>query len=195
MVKESELVSLGYRWKVTTNPKERKICRLGGPRESPPQILCRTYRDRLPSLLKISPTTPLSLFFGHRVNVGPQAPVARACASSAASVEKTGFPGKNSVASVGAQHSTVSVNQQLLEDVPVDTSTRANRKQPKEQDTMVATRKSKVLPEPVSATDSADADSEETQNFNYERKQGSRGFDWGRARTSKTSEYGPYVSL
>ena len=37
---------------------------------------------------------------------------------------------------------------------------------------MVATRKSKVLPEPVSATDSADADSEETQNFNYERKQG-----------------------
>lgn len=64
------------------------------------------------------------------------------------------------------------IHQQLLEDVPVDTSTRANRKQPKEQDTMVATRKSKVLPEPVSATDSADADSEETQNFNYERKQG-----------------------
>ena len=91
LVKESELVSLGYRWKVTTNPKERKICSWGGPRESPPQILCRTYRDRLPSLLKISPTPPLSLFFGHRGNVGPQAPVARAYASFG---RKDGHPGK-----------------------------------------------------------------------------------------------------
>jgi len=96
LVKESELVSLGYRWKVTTNPKERKICRWGGPQKSPPQILCRTYRDRLPSLLKISPTPPLSLFFGHRVNVGPQAPVARACASFG---RKDGLSGKIHAAS------------------------------------------------------------------------------------------------
>jgi len=96
LVKESELVSLGNRWKVTTNPKERKICRWGGPRESPRQILCRTYRDRLPSLLKISPTPPLSLFFGHRVNVGPQAPVARACASFG---RKDGLSGKIHAAS------------------------------------------------------------------------------------------------
>jgi|MDTE01.3.fsa_nt_gb hypothetical protein len=101
LVKESELVSLGNRWKVTTNPKERKICRWGGPRESPPQILCRTYRDRLPSLLKISPTPPLSLFFGHRVNVGPQAPVARACASFG---RKDGLSGKIHAASSWCKH-------------------------------------------------------------------------------------------